>query len=183
MRRSDRLAHRLAVIPEHTKEVCKKITPNDRVISTSRPFDPGMVVKGKQEIWKKPRGLWYSCGDDWIHWCDVNNFGEGEQEYVYVLTLDLSKMIVIQNDAQMQAFDEKYKAPPVGTWGSAVTHIDWRKVANDYGGIEICPYNTYGRYKTAWYEPWDVPSGCVWDPAVLKDVKLLASPGGQNESL
>jgi len=181
-RRSARLARQLvAQLPKQTKEICKRLTPNDRVVAVSRLFDPSLVDVSKQDKggWEKPRGLWYGCGREWLDYCEDNVHGKGEQEYVYALTLDFSKMIVVKDAQTIQSFHEKYKAPPAGTWGAAVYHIDWQKVAQDYSGIEICPYNDFGRtHLRAWYRNWDVASGCVWDSAALQNVQLLASPTG-----
>ena len=39
--------------------------------------------------------------------------------------------------------------------------VDWNKVSQDYGGIQICPY--LKKEKILWYCSFDVASGCVWN--------------------
>lgn len=52
--------------------------------------------------------------------------------------------------------------------------MDWGKVAQEYSGIEICPYFEQNnlnilkdgyRVNLNWYNRWDVASGCIWEPS------------------
>jgi hypothetical protein len=59
--------------------------------------------------------------------------------------------------------------------------IDWKKVAKEYSGIEICPYIGEQRLKFSWYYPWDVASGCVWDNSAVKSINLVSGPNKIDE--
>ena len=54
--------------------------------------------------------------------------------------------------------------------------IDWPSVAETYTGIEICPYRRSQRMRddARWYYTWDVASGCVWDPAAVREIVPVA---------
>ena len=51
--------------------------------------------------------------------------------------------------------------------------INWPKVAQDYAGIEICPYRSDKRMSSDWYYGWDVASGCVWSSKGFAGIKEI----------
>jgi thiaminase len=57
--------------------------------------------------------------------------------------------------------------------------INWKKVAKDYGGIEICPcIPVYKKY--IWFALWDVASGCVWNTeSIIKNTELIYEKKGK----
>lgn len=57
--------------------------------------------------------------------------------------------------------------------------INWKKVAKDYGGIEICPcIPVYKKY--IWFALWDVASGCVWNiESIIKNTELIYEKKGK----
>jgi len=118
----------------------------------------------------KPKGLWYACGDEWIQWAINENYGFGD--WVYLVHIDMAKMLKLKNAAEVRDFSAEFEVPRNSSSKSEYYHfnIDWPKVAARYSGIEICPYVSSLRLEpeVAWYYGWDVASGCVWDPSALK---------------
>ena len=112
----------------------------------------------------KPFGLWYAIGTGWIDWVK-DNMPEWEREYAFVLDIDESRLLKIDNYQDLQAFNEEY--------GIEGNYIDWDKVSQKYGGIEIAPYIYQARYDMLWYYGWDVASGCVWASNMVKNSKLI----------
>jgi hypothetical protein len=41
---------------------------------------------------------------------------------------------------------------------------NWERVARDYDGVIISPYQFNRRMTLMWYYPWDCASGCIWRP-------------------
>lgn len=117
----------------------------------------------------KPRGIWYSCGIEWI------DFTVNEQphwfypEYVYSLAIETDTLVTIHNAADMKAFDDAYGT----TWKES---IDWEACAEKYDGIEICPWLRSMETKFPWYFGWDVASGCIWNPEIILDVSHIKVP-------
>jgi hypothetical protein len=139
----------------------------ERVFRSPKPFTGFRPVSG-QEVGFKPKGLWYSCGSEWDDWC-LYEMPEGitGSPYVYRIEVNLSRMLVIRSDDDFRAFESSYLVPR----GRSMSHIDWKAVAQDYDGIEICPYQFKFRMSSDWYYGWDVASGCIWGSAAFKSVK------------
>ena len=143
---------------------------NDRIIVSkddSLSFDVNTI--GQQELRRKPKGLWYGIGDNWIKWIK-SGMPNWDHKNVYRLNIDDSKMKVIRTYDELIAFDKEY--------GTNETYngdrmIDWGKVANKYRGIEIAPFIFEGHMNIEWYYGWDVASGCIWDVSCIKNVKKL----------
>ena len=136
-------------------------------------------AKRKQSIGWKPTGLWYSCGTAWKDWSDAEDFGAAT-DYVYELEVNLSNILVISSEKQLDAFTEKYGMPDpnfsklVSSRSNSFNYsIDWPRVAKEFQGIEICPYVASRRLQYMWYYGWDVASGCIWRPAAIKSFTLL----------
>lgn len=59
--------------------------------------------------------------------------------------------------------------------------IQWKKVANCFGGIEFRHYQTIRKHirknhltdAYLWYLSIDVSSGCVWNPALVLDIEYV----------
>jgi hypothetical protein len=57
--------------------------------------------------------------------------------------------------------------------------MNWDKVSNVYGGVEVCPYfdeNSLHRKvhgSLNWYGHWDIASGCLWEASCITSFKLL----------
>lgn len=121
----------------------------------------------------KPNGLWYGIGNQWLEWMwyempewldDIN--------YVYILRANYDNILEIRTYEQLLEFTKKYYKET--SWSRRPGEkIDWHAVSKDYAGIEIDPYQQKARFELMWYYPWDVASGCIWDPAGLDGVKLM----------
>jgi len=50
---------------------------------------------------------------------------------------------------------------------------DWNDVRREWGGVF---FNNYGKnpdsMRRFWYQTLDITSGCIWDPNIIKDIKL-----------
>ena len=144
------------------------INPTDKVFVTSKEYKGFVDVKQQAGPWMKPNGLWYACGDEWIRF----DHGLQNAKYLYKIELDYSKILrLTQKD--VKAFEKEYGVNK-GNPSMKMVVIDWKKVSERYGGIEICPYMPKIR-EHFWYYGWDVASGCIWDKDSIKDVSLVMS--------
>ena len=154
------------------------VTGGDRLHLSPRPLTLENIkeVPPHQQIqtFKKPRGLWYSCGDSW------KNFSEEELDrstanlYQYRLKIDHGQMLVISSVEEFEAFQNSQYTKQ----GKLEVEIDWPAVARDYAGIEICPYRSEMRdhLDKFWYYTWDVASGVIWKPSAILSLDLISEP-------
>lgn len=112
-----------------------------------------------------PNGLWYSCGMSWINWVNgyksqitetINSYLNEDNSnvyyvskwlpmYVYEIKTDKLNIKRITNCAELFEFCETYKNPRATTVGN---YIDWKRVHNDFDGLQICPYGGFcGEHK------------------------------------
>ena len=118
--------------------------------------------------WDKPAGLWYSCGYEWLNWMAYNMpHWFDAVEYIYELQIDPEEILFIRTYEELMYFNRLYGKYIRGSGNG----IDWAEVAEDYKGIEICPYINSGRYSLDWYYTWDIASGCIWDASAIIDFK------------
>lgn len=132
----------------------------------------------------KPRGLWYGCGTEWaesLHIFDVHGRYEDladEYTHLYEVQLNEENILFIKTTEDFDRFEAMYA---VDLPGHRAKIIDWRKVAQKYAGIEICPYRAEKAWQQAhplsrpdseisWYDDWDVASGCIWSSSGIADV-------------
>jgi hypothetical protein len=149
----------------------KRIDPEDRVVMSPRPLERMRRVEQvtPRATYEKPTGLWYACGDDWLAWtmAEMPEWLAG-YKYVYTLKLDTTEMNMIHTERAFKQLASAYLIEDGA--------IDWPSVAETYTGIEICPYRRSQRmrYDARWYYAWDVASGCVWDPAAVREIVPVA---------
>lgn len=120
--------------------------------------------------WRKPTGLWYTCGNDWKKFVEQDmGYGDIGNKYshAYELEINKSKMLVIDTPKKFLAFDKEYSVPDPQGHDPV---IDWARVAKKYEGIEICPYFYEFRMDYFWYYSWDVASGCIWGKSGIKNL-------------
>ena len=86
----------------------------------------------------KPKGLWYSCGDDWIQWASSEMPGMIDKaNYLYKIEGNYDKIKAVHSEAEFRIFEKEYGVKSM--IGGIV--IDWKKLQDDgFAGIEICPY-------------------------------------------
>lgn len=137
----------------------------------------------------KPDGFWYACYDDWY------NFEErGDSKYIHQININSrvltniqnknkDKLLVIDNVNDFDIFNSRYayelrysndSEKEIFKYNDLQNYlVDWNKVSQDYGGIQICPY-LKKRKKILWYYSFDVASGCVWNiKSIIKNSDLI----------
>lgn len=131
----------------------------------------------------KPKGIWYGIADSWIDWCLSESFG-GIHQYIYEIVVDKSRILTIDNISDFEKFEKEHLEKPntndMPEWLKKVEEIypnkamNYSKVAENFGGIEIAPYQWEKRLESMWYYGWDCASGCIWSPNAIKDLRLFA---------
>lgn len=140
----------------------------------------------------KPRGLWLDVDGAWKEWCEENEFHLENLTHVHAVELDPSAAICrISTEDELRAFNRQFAAEWVsprspraryGRDGDTRSYsVDWKAVARDFAGIIIAPYLHSMRHddECAWYHPWDFASGCVWDAAAVKSIRLVSPQAGK----
>ena len=159
----------LSEVSDDVYEIIKTQYPNARITMEPRAsinndkiiYSP---VEQPNKPMAKPFGLWYAIGTEWIDWVK-DNMPEWERDHAFVLDIDKSRLLQINTYYDLQSFDEEF--------GVEGYYIDWGRVSEKYGGIEIAPYIYQARYEMLWYYGWDVASGCIWGPNMVKNSKLI----------
>jgi hypothetical protein len=171
---------REGLLDEVSSDVYSMIGPNDRVImSKFEEINFNNIDDSAQEIRFKPRGLWYGIGTEWIDWVR-GEMPEWESEHVFIIKVNEPRIKIIRTLDEIDAFTKEYGSNEGSsryrmTGGSYKDYsIDWRRVAADYDGIEIAPYNYRARNEYIWYYGWDVASGCIWNKGALQDIKRIS---------
>jgi hypothetical protein len=134
----------------------------------------------------KPRGLWVSVAgeDDWPAWVR-GNMPNIRLTHAYRVTLaDDAKTHAIANDVDLDRFTATYAVETAHDrrfpWRGAIEKwpIDWRRVARDYDGLIIAPYQWSCRMEYDWYYGWDCASGCIWNLDAIADLEAAVSLDG-----
>lgn len=143
----------------------------------------------------KPRGLWISAegDDDWKSWCISERFRLSNLRHTHEVHLKpQANVLLISTLAALDDFNanygadtdsqeyKEYAAAIRAKYGHALPMserwfgIDWRKVAAEYKGIVIAPYQWQRRLddKMFWYYSWDCASGCIWDVSAIAELRL-----------
>jgi len=132
----------------------------------------------EQGVHHKPRGLWLSDADqpedDWPSWCKAEDFHLDEITHRHEVVLaegwDILHIGTIQ---QLRDFHAEYSVPIAP--GMPIDYIDWRRVADDYDGIIITPYQWTVRLDLDlhWYYTWDVASACIWNVEAIESIRYV----------
>lgn len=136
-----------------------------RIHMSKQPIESLRKAVVKQTPEFKPRGLWYACGDEWLEWVRTEMPTWMSKNFYEVVLSPEANILFIKDSFDMSKFEKKYNA--------RINFIDWPKVAQDYDGIEICPYNWGERMNRMWYYGWDVASGCIWNTHIVKELREL----------
>lgn len=116
----------------------------------------------------KPIGFWYSVDEDWERWCHDENFGAKDYAHQFSVDLGDTNILRLTTIKEIYEFGVKYRPPLLEDEprGLHLDHmyIDWTRVAEEYDGIEIAPYQYPIRLEPEfmWYYGWDCASGCIW---------------------
>ena len=137
----------------------------------------------------KPKGLWFSQGDEWLQHMKKTNFRINTYNYLYELELDLNKCILITNLIDLYTFTRKFCVQPSTTSKTPqdfCLNIDWNKVVRltKKSGIVIYPNlkKVIMKYKNnnieyfntmEWYVTWDIASGAIWNKNAVKHIQLV----------
>jgi hypothetical protein len=89
--------------------------------------------------------------------------------YLHRIRLNHCKVLKISSLEMLDAFDRNYRANERSeVFGGFTFHdydIDWERLAKEYDGVEIAPYQWQRRLSDQrWYYSWDCASGCIWRP-------------------
>lgn len=132
----------------------------------------------------KPVGLWYDVDGDWQRWCEAESFRTGDF-HAYALTVNPASILTLATCREIDQFTFEYRVRTGAEYRR--DYIDWRRVASEYDGIEIAPYQWDRRldYHTRWYYGWDCASGCLWRPTGLLSWEPLGivSVGSREEQV
>lgn len=114
----------------------------------------------------KPVGFWFAQGADWLKFIDgkMPNIAK----HAHQLDLNWDRVIKVDKDS-LAGFESKY-----GVDGPDGRLIDWRKVAEDWGGVWV----KLDGIESDWTKGWDLSSGAIWENSGLKNSKYL---GGQSK--
>lgn len=156
---------------------------------------PASIQEGR---WK-PYGIWYALGTSWLKFMFQERY-----KYFYFIKVyytawnkpDINKVAKLDTLDAFDNFTFKYgyvkKDSPDSKVGFVL--IDWVRVANDFGGVEVIPYyknrslilseEDLQKYANAgldmsltvafvWLNLLDVPSGCVWNKKAIKKFVLI----------
>lgn len=136
-------------------------------------------LKYNNIIHLKPSGFWYSCHNDWYNWIIKIKILHFLHKYIHKINLcknimtnihnkDKNKLLVIKTMKDFDIFNKRYRIEE-----NTYSLINWKIVAKDYGGIEICPFISK-RKNYIWYSSWDVASGCIWNiKSIIKNTELI----------
>lgn len=117
----------------------------------------------------KPKGLWVSVEgeDDWRHWCETEDFRTEALAVPHEVKLTEDADLLLLKDADdLLEFQHNYGTPyRFSSRGDLM--IEWKRVAREFAGIIIAPYQWKHRLNLSWYYTWDCSSGCIWDLSVV----------------
>jgi len=147
-----------------------------RIHMAGKPFE---FQNQQQRPAHKPIGLWYDCSGEWIRhlrratgmpqsYYDAHHYYEVIPNFQRVLKIDTpEKFLAFEKQYGVARGDEPNKYLDAFLKSTDISRIDWPKVAMQYSGIEICPYQSQfrsvsDRRSHDWYAGWDVASGCIW---------------------
>ncbi len=154
----------------------------DRFTPRKRKPSKEVLARREQDVFPKPYGLWYSGGNDWARWCCGERFNLERIAHVHRLHLNESRVLSLDTTQKMIKFAEKYEVQsPMAEHSDLFLRahnnmVDWAKVGEEYGGIEIIPYQWEMRMDwRMWYYGWDCASGCIWDIDVIESVEYLGA--------
>lgn len=128
----------------------------------------------------KPEGLWYALDDEWKSWCAENGYPDFQTGYEFSLEIDSSNMLIIKDWIDYSVLYTRFVYAPFED------SIDWKKLTEEYAGIEIQNYHLMKRclpmerskfkiIALASFLTFSVSSGCIWDLSAIKKVTPIAN--------
>lgn len=191
-----------------SRNKCKKFEPSSNLtlkelVNVMKPYKYYILSlhiisftnTGQNNWGKKPDGLWFARGDEWIQHMLKDNFRTSFYNYLYEIDIDISKMINITTYNDLVAFSNKFKIDstmyaqyqtfekvPVNNvinWDNAVKTTKKSGIIIDYDLKGIYhKYNSRNKIQDyfkdiEWYITWDVASGCVWNKKCIKSLTMI----------
>jgi len=135
----------------------------------------------------KPVGFWVSDDTEfgWKQWCESEEWNtESLKIRSGFAFAPGANVLHLTSVPQLLAFTAKYGVYPPKTYSGSAASINWPRVAREYDGILITPYQWEARldHRTSWFYGWDCASGCIWNLAALEQVtertEVPLIPGG-----
>jgi len=127
----------------------------------------------EQRVNDKPRGFWVSVKgeDDWPSWCRSEEFAADSLSVRHAVALaEHANILHLGSVSDILDFHSEYSE----TFGPYLDrqYIGWERVAEQYDGIIIAPYQWPLRLNDSarWYYSWDVASGCIWSVEAISEV-------------
>jgi len=125
-------------------------------------------------VYEKPKGFWVSVEgeDDWASWCKAEDFGIAPLAHLVKTSPD-ANLLTLNSSADIRDFTLTFGKQ--GRFSELRLEIDWRKVAEQFQGIVIAPYQWSCRLapETSWYYIWDCASGCIWDCSAIEGIERV----------
>jgi hypothetical protein len=132
------------------------------------------VQQSTESLIRKPSGFWVSVDgeQDWPTWCASEQFINCEKQMHYRVMLSQEhNVLILKTIEEMHEFNNRFRRPvPEMPFG----YISWDRVAENYAGIIIAPYQWDLRLEDdfSWYYGWDCASGCIWLPKAIRSIEL-----------
>lgn len=126
--------------------------------------------------YQKPQGFWVSVEGkyDWRCWCEAESFSPGEKLVYEVLLAEPNRVLRLEWPEDIPQFTQRFGVQiKESSWPAM--GIDWRKVAAQYDGIIIAPYQWEHRLSYPWYYGFDCASGCIWNPAAIASIEPIGT--------
>lgn len=139
--------------------------------------EPLVFVRGSRDYGQglacKPVGFWVSVQgeDDWESWCRSEEFRLNRLACVSEVSLtDTANLLILGDEDAVGTLSKRYPNP---LRPSDRYYIDWTRIASEYDGIIIAPYQWYCRMTVDWYYTWDCASGCIWNLDAIASVSAV----------
>lgn len=132
---------------------------------------------GYRSEYEKPRGCWITddSEDCWRSWCAGEGFNLEALTHKHEVDLDETNILSLRSAYELDAFTREYSS--TCRWGTnnewVNRYIRWEDVAARYDGIIITPYQWARRMELSWYYGWDCASGCIWNAAAIREIRLI----------
>lgn len=149
--------------------------------------EPIILDKGRvyeQKVNFKPRGFWMGVIDSdyrWDEWSRDNTFSLENLAIRHEIEVsDDWDILHLSNAKELTEFHDEYSVPFYP--GTTVRYPDWRRVADDYDGLLVSPYNRNIAYypenltsgiDLMWYTTFDVASACIWNVEAIERITPL----------
>ena len=143
-----------------------------------KPVESIQSVNQTGRRYDKPDGFWVSVDgeQDWLEWNRSEEFYDLDRAYDrYRVELAPDAHILhLSEPEHLVEFVEEYGMESrAGSFLSRDHRMDWDRLAYEYQGIIIAPYQWEHRLNLSFYYGWDCASGAIWDASAIKAVRQL----------